>query len=44
MATVGDPNIKPPVSYWKMALNLLYSALTALKNMGAFSKRNGPSL
>lgn len=44
MATVGDPNIKPPIPYWKIALNLLYSALTALKNMGKFSKGNGPSL
>lgn len=42
MAPVIDPNIPPPKPYWKIALNLLYKALTLLKGMGKFSKGAGP--
>lgn len=33
---------KPPV--WKVALNIIYSLLTALKNAGKFSKDKGPNI
>lgn len=45
MATgIQDPNVKPKPSILKIVLNLIYSAMTAAKNMGMFSKGQGPKL
>lgn len=44
MATIIDPNVKPKPSVWKVVLNLIYSVMTAAKNMGMFSKGNGPKV
>lgn len=45
MATgIQDPNAKPKPSVFKIVLNLIYSAMTAAKNMGMFNKGAGPKL
>lgn len=44
MAPIIDPNAKPKPSVFKIVLNLIYSAMTAAKNMGMFSKGAGTKL
>lgn len=42
MPPIIDPNAKPKPPIWKIVLNLIYSAMTAAKNMGMFNKGHGP--